>query len=168
MKWNYISLKTEMWCITCGRLCSDKQHMEIRRLREFEFNWTNSRAGFCVEVVAPSLWGRVALSCTKCYLCVYLVSHLTTPYQLSAVIQCVRWLCVNTARSYSWGHSQSQMWHEHGSDSQRLRNYGYLKFKMIWTLRRTSGSFMGLAAMAIRWYSSSLQFTLRSCAVFFM
>jgi hypothetical protein len=33
---------------------------------------------------------------------------------------------------------------EHASDSQRLRSYGYSKSKMIWTLRRTSGSFMRL------------------------
>jgi hypothetical protein len=45
-----------------------------------------------------------------------------------------------------------------------VRSYG---FKMIWSLRRTSGSFMGLAASKIRCSSSPL-FTLRSNTRFFM
>jgi hypothetical protein len=49
------------------------------------------------------------------------------------------------SRSYSWSHSQSQIY-DRRSDSQLLRSYGYLKFKIIWTKCRTSGSFMCLAA----------------------
>jgi hypothetical protein len=46
------------------------------------------------------------------------------------IIQSVRWLCVNTSGNYFWHHSQ-EMSYEHGSDSRRLRSYGYLKFRMI-------------------------------------
>jgi hypothetical protein len=47
------------------------------------------------------------------------------------------------------------MSYEHRSDHERLWSYGYLKFKMIWTLSRTSGSSMRLAASKIRWHGSS-------------
>jgi hypothetical protein len=43
------------------------------------------------------------------------------------------------------------MSYEHRSNSQRLWNYGYFKFKKIWTLHRTSGSFMHLRASEIQW-----------------
>jgi hypothetical protein len=43
---------------------------------------------------------------------------------------------------------------EHRSDSQQLRNYAYLKFKMIWALCRTSGLFLHFAASKIQWCSS--------------
>jgi hypothetical protein len=58
------------------------------------------------------------------------------------------------------------MSHTHGSDSQLLRNYGYLKFKMIWTLRTSSETCMRLSASDIQWSNSSHQFTLRSYAMF--
>jgi hypothetical protein len=79
-------------------------------------------------------------------------------------LQDVRWLHVNTSGSHSWDHSPSEI--SHGSDSQQLRSYGYLKFKMIWTLHRTSGSFMRLAASKIRWNSSSPLLILLSYTMF--
>jgi hypothetical protein len=62
----------------------------------------------------------------------------------------------------------SQKCHENDSDSYRLRSYGYLKFKMVWSLRRTSGSFMRLAVPKIRRCNSSLLFTLLSHTMFYM
>jgi hypothetical protein len=63
---------------------------------------------------------------------------------LYAAIQGVTWLRVSTSGSYSWGHSQSEISYKHRYDSQRFRSYGYFKFKMICTLRRTSGSLIRL------------------------
>jgi hypothetical protein len=46
------------------------------------------------------------------------------------------------------------MSHTHASDYQRLRNYGYLKFNMICTLRTPSETLMRLSASDIHWSSS--------------
>jgi hypothetical protein len=89
--------------------------------------------------VAPALWAGdyepvvynsalTDMKSDRCWKHVYILVFLSE-------VQAVRRLCVNTSGSYSWGHSQTEMSHEHGSDSQRLRSYGYLKFKMIWTLQ---------------------------------
>jgi hypothetical protein len=55
-----------------------------------------------------------------------------TVFFLFAYMQCVE--CPVTLcqyfTSYSCGHSQSEMSYEHGSDSQRLRAYGYLKLRI--------------------------------------
>jgi hypothetical protein len=61
----------------------------------------------------------------------------------------------STEGFYSCGHSQSEMSHEHGYDSQLLQSYGYLKFK-ISILCRKSMSFMHLTSFKIGWWLSLL------------
>jgi hypothetical protein len=69
--WKYygnVSLNSDMQHTGHGRLSSELQRMEIVRLCEFEFNWTD--------------WGWNAFSYTEHYSCMYLVGRLTTVYQL--------------------------------------------------------------------------------------
>jgi len=40
------------------------------------------------------------------------------------------WLYVNTSRSYSWGHFQSGISYEQGSDYYQVWRYGHLKCSM--------------------------------------
>jgi hypothetical protein len=61
-------------------------------------------------------------------------------------VQSVQWFC-----QYFLIHSRSEMSNEHRSDSRQLRSYEYLKFKVTWALRKTTGPFMRLAASKIRW-----------------
>jgi hypothetical protein len=53
--------------------------------------------------------------------------------------QNVQRIYVNTSGCYFWDHSDSELSQVHGSDSQRLWGYRYLKFKMLRTLLRAFG-----------------------------
>jgi hypothetical protein len=98
----------------------------------------------------------------------FVITVVLTDHIFMTVIQGFWSLYVDTSRSYLWHHSYSEMLYEHGSNSWKLWSNGYLKFRIIWTLKETSGSFMHLSALKIEWNSSSLLFTLHSCTMFFM
>jgi hypothetical protein len=82
-----------------------------------------------------------------------------------ACIQNVCRLYVNTSGAHYYGYFQS---HQHRSGCQLLRSYRYFKFDIMWTLNRTSRSFLHVAASKTGLCGTSLPLSLRSHAMFYM
>jgi hypothetical protein len=69
-----------------------------------------------------------------------------------------RWLCFIASRSYSWGHTQTEISYAHGSDFHHLRRQGYLKCSIreqAWT--GSLGSQCTNSTSAVKQYSQAVQ-----------